>query len=102
MDFFWNFSEFFRDFLDFENIYKNDTPIFKVKIYKNTLQFSKSEIYRNAILIFKVKNYRNVPPNVQIVVEFLELSIDEIFPRYCIVHQKIYSRTHRHDQSERS
>ena len=32
---FWNFSEFCRDFLDFENIYKNATLIFKVKIYRN-------------------------------------------------------------------
>ena len=29
------FSEIFRDFSDFEHIYQNATPIFKVKIYRN-------------------------------------------------------------------
>ena len=61
LEFFCKFSEFFRDFLDFEHIYKNANLISKVKIYINTLRFLKSEIYRNAILIFKVKNNRNAP-----------------------------------------
>ena len=41
LEFFWNFSEFFRDFLDFEHIYENATLIFKIKTYKNALRFSK-------------------------------------------------------------
>ena len=56
------FLNFLRTFSDFEYIYENATPIFKLKIYKNALQFLKSEIYKNATLIFKVKNYRNAPP----------------------------------------
>ena len=48
----FNFSGIFLNFLwtfsDFEHIYENATPIFKVKICKNTLRFSKSEIYKNA------------------------------------------------------
>ena len=56
------FLEFFREFSDFEYIYENATPIFKVKIYKNALRFLKSEIYTNATPSFKVKNYKNAPP----------------------------------------
>ena len=59
---FLEFFLMFRDFSDFEHIYENATPIFKVKIYRNALRFFKSEIYRNVIPIFKVKNYRNAPP----------------------------------------
>ena len=63
---FRNFSGIFLIFLetfsDFEHIYENATPIFKVKIYKNALRFLKSKIYKNATPIFKVKNYRNTPP----------------------------------------
>ena len=51
-DFFGIFLEFFRDFLDFEHIYENATPIFKVKIYKNVLRFLKLKIYKNATPIF--------------------------------------------------
>ena len=36
-DFYRIFLNVFRDFSDFEHIYKNATPIFKVKIYKNAL-----------------------------------------------------------------
>ena len=49
-DFSGIFLKFFRNFSDFEHIYKNVTPIFEV------------EIYRNAPLIFQVKIYRNAPP----------------------------------------
>ena len=61
-DFSGIFLNFLGAFSDFEHIYENDTPIFKVKIDKNTLQFLKSESYKNATPIFKVKNYRNAPP----------------------------------------
>ena len=60
-DFSGIFLNFLGTFSDFEHIYENATPIFKVKIYKNALRFSKSEIYKNATPIFKVKNYRNTP-----------------------------------------
>ena len=60
-DFSGIFLIFLGTFSDFEHIYENATPIFKVKIYKNALRFSKSEIYKNATPIFKVKNYRNTP-----------------------------------------
>ena len=60
-DFSGIFLNFLGTFSDFEHIYENVTPIFKVKIYKNALRFSKSEIYKNATPIFKVKNYRNTP-----------------------------------------
>ena len=33
------FLNFLGTFLDFEHIYENATPIFKVKIYRNALRF---------------------------------------------------------------
>ena len=54
-DIFGIFLEFLETFADFEHIYENVTPIFKVKIYKNALWFLKSEIYKNATPILKWK-----------------------------------------------
>ena len=44
------FSEFFRDFSDFEYFCENATLIFEI------------EIHRNAPIIFEVKIYKNAPP----------------------------------------
>ena len=46
------FLNFLGTFSDFEHIYENATPIFKVKINKNALRFSNSEIYINVTPIF--------------------------------------------------
>ena len=63
-DFSKKISEFFRDFSDFEDIYKNITLIFEVEIYKNALPIFKVKIYINAPLIFfKLEIYINAPPH---------------------------------------
>ena len=43
------FSEFFKDFSDFENIYQNPIPIFEIKIYKNAPPIFKVKINRNTL-----------------------------------------------------
>ena len=54
---FRDFLNFLGTFSDFEHIYENATPIFKVKISKNVLRFSKSEIYKNATLHYLNQYY---------------------------------------------
>ena len=42
----------FRDFSDFEHIYKNATLIFEVKIYRNAPPIFEGKIYKNAPTMF--------------------------------------------------
>ena len=62
---FRDFSEFFRDFLDFEHIYENATLTFKVKIYKNVPLIFEFRNLQKCHSNFYSKNLQKCPSDLQ-------------------------------------